>query len=449
MALTGMDIFKMLPKTNCQDCGVATCLAFAMKLAAGQVELDACPHLTAEVREKLEEASAPPVRQVVIGTGDSALRIGGETVLFRHEKTFVNKPGLGLLLTDMMEPGDVDARLAKFTALEYERVGLRLRADLIAVRCASGDGQKFSSLIKKIVAAGITNLILIAESADLLSSGAQAAQGLRPLLYCMARAEFEAVASVAREHACPIVARGESLEEAAETAEKLAAIKFKDIVIDAGSLDFQRAFQDSIVARRAAVVKKLRSLGYPLIVFPCLMTDDPLYETVIASAFITKYASIIVLSEIEGHNLFPLSVQRMNIYTDPQRPMATTEGIYEINSPDERSPVVITSNFSLTYFIVSSEIESSRVPTWLLIKDAEGLSVLTAWAAGKFSADSIAPFIKKSGIQDKIKHRKLIIPGAVASISGELDEALDGWEVQIGPREASALTPYLKNWKTA
>ena len=449
MALNGMDIFKLLPKTNCQDCGVTTCLAFAMKLAAGQAELDACPHLTAEIRDKLEEASAPPVRQVVIGAGDTALKIGGETVLFRHEKTFVNKPGIGLLLSDQMDAAEIDACLDRFKKLEYERVGLILRADLIAVRCDSGDEQKFSALIAKITAAGITNLVVMAGTAAALEAGAKAAAGLRPLLYCATKDTFDGVVKIAQEHGCPLVVKGASLDEAAELTDKLAAMKFKDIVIDAGSSDFAQAFQGSIIARRCAVVKKLRSLGYPLVVFPCLMTDDPLYEAVIASAFITKYAGIIILSELDGHNLFPLTVQRMNIYTDPQRPMATTEGIYEINNPDENSPVVITSNFSLTYFIVSSEIESSRVPTWLLIKDAEGLSVLTAWAAGKFSADSIAPFIKKSSIQDKIKHRKLIIPGAVASISGELDESLDGWEVQIGPREASALTAYLKNWKAA
>jgi acetyl-CoA decarbonylase/synthase complex subunit gamma len=194
-------------------------------------------------------------------------------------------------------------------------------------------------------------------------------------------------------------------------------------------------------------MNKFRPLGFPTIVFPCEMTDDPLKEAIIASTFIPKYGGILVLSDLAGQNLFPLAVQRMNIYTDPQRPMATTEGIYEINNPDENSPVCVTSNFSLTYFIVSGEIESSRVPTWLLIKDTEGLSVLTAWAAGKFVADAIAPFVKKCGIEAKIKHRTLVIPGAAASISGELDEELPGWKVRIGPREAAHITPFLKNWK--
>lgn len=449
MALTGMDIFKLLPKTNCQECGVATCLAFAMKLAAGQAELDSCPYLSSETRDKLEEASAPPVRQVVIGTGEHALKIGGETVLFRHEKTFVNKPGLGLFIHDGMNEHEIAHKLDMFKKLAYERVGLTLKADIIAVKCLSGNAQQYSDLISKILDAGITNLVLMADSPEALSCAARTAAACRPLLHAATLENFDAVVKIATECNCPLVVKGSSLDETAELSGRLAALKFKDIVLDCGSEIFVRALQDNVIARRCAVVKKLRTLGYPTIVFPCIMTDDPLYEAVIASAFITKYAGIIVLSELEGHNLFPLAVQRMNIYTDPQRPMATTEGIYEVNNPDENSPVVITSNFSLTYFIVSSEIESSRVPTWLLIKDAEGLSVLTAWAAGKFSADSIAPFVKKSAIEDKIKHRKLIIPGAVASISGELDEAMEGWEVQIGPREASALTAYLKNWKVS
>ena len=178
------------------------------------------------------------------------------------------------------------------------------------------------------------------------------------------------------------------------------------------------------------------------------MTDNPLKEALIAATFMAKYAGIIVLSDFSGETLFPLLVARMNLFTDPQRPLATGEGIYEIGGPNENSPVIITCNFSLTYFIVSGEIENTRVPSYLLIKDTEGLSVMTAWAAGKFSADSIAPFIKKCGIADKVKHRKLIIPGYLASESGGLEEELPDWEILIGPREAAHLTSYLKNsWK--
>jgi len=449
MALSGIDILKMLPKTNCQECGFPTCMAFAMKLAAGQAELDACPYVTDEAREKLEEASAPPIRPVVIGTGDNALKIGGETVIFRHEKTFVNKPGIGLLITDTMDAAEVDAKLKKFKELEYERVGLILKGDIIALKDTTGDSSKMIKLIEKAKDVGLTTLVLMSDNTGVLADAVKAAADLKPLIYAATAENVEDLGKLALENKCPLAVRGKDLDEVAELTSKLTEMKLKDIVIDTGARNLRQAFKDHIDIRRAALVSKFRPLGFPTIVFPCEMTADPMQESVFASTFIPKYGGIIVLSEVDGYNLFPLTVQRMNIYTDPQRPMATSEGIYEINNPDENSPVLITSNFSLTYFIVSGEIESSKVPTWLLIKDTEGLSVLTAWAAGKFVADAIAPFVKKSGIGDKIKNKKIVIPGAAATISGELDEELEGWEVHIGPREGAHITPFLKNWGSA
>jgi acetyl-CoA decarbonylase/synthase, CODH/ACS complex subunit gamma len=445
MALTGIEIFKMLPKTNCQECGVPTCMAFAMKLAAGQAELDACPYVSAEARDKLEEASAPPIRPVVIGTGDTALKVGGETVIFRHEKTFVNKPGIGLLITDAMDESEVDAKLKKFKSLAYDRVGLVLKADILALKDTTGDSAKLIKLIEKAKGMGLTTLALMSDKKDVLIDAVRAAASLRPLICFATPDNVEELGKLALDNNCPLAVRGKNLDDVAELTGKLTALKLKDIVIDTGARTLNQAFSDHVAIRRTALTGKFRPLGFPTIVFPCEMTQDPIQETIFASAFVPKYGGIIVLSEIDGHNLFPLAVQRMNIYTDPQRPMATTEGIYEINNPDANSPVIITSNFSLTYFIVSGEIESSRVPCWLLIKDSEGLSVLTAWAAGKFVADAIAPFVKKCGIAEKVNHRKIIIPGAVATISGDLDEELPDWEVQIGPREGAHLAPFLKN----
>lgn len=449
MALSGMDIFKLLPKTNCQECGVPTCLAFAMKLAASQAELASCPYVSDEAREKLEEASTPPIRPVTIGAGDGALKIGGETVIFRHEKTFVNKPGIAMLLTDAMGDSEIDEKLKRFKELQYERVGLMLKADCVAVKDTAGDRKKFVSLVEKVKSAGVANLILMSEKPDMQAAGLGVCKELRPLLYAASNGNAEALGKLAKENACPLAVKGNNVDEVAELTAKLTGMGLKDLVIDTGARQLNRAFQDHVAVRRSALLSKFRPLGFPTIVFPCEMTDDPIKEALITATFIPKYGGILVMSDITGQNLFPLTVQRMNIYTDPQRPMATTEGIYEINNPDENSPVIITSNFSLTYFIVSGEVESSRVPTWLLIKDTEGLSVLTAWAAGKFVADAIAPFVKKCGIDSKIKHRTLVIPGAVASISGELDEELPDWQVKIGPREAAHLTAFLKNWKAA
>ncbi|OGO00311.1 MAG: acetyl-CoA decarbonylase/synthase complex subunit gamma [Chloroflexi bacterium RBG_13_52_12] len=447
MALTGIEIFKLLPKTNCGDCGVPTCLAFAMSLAASKAELSKCPHVSEDAKGKLSEASAPPILPVTIGAGESALKIGGETVMFRHEKRFENPPGLAILINDKLADAEIDARLKKVKDLVYERVGLTLRANLVALKSETGDAAKFAALAAKVKAAGDVNIILMSDKVDVLSAGAKACADLKPLLYAATKDNVDAVAALAKETGCPVAAKAAGLEELAALTEKLAAAGIKNIVIDSGSRGVRQALEDQIIIRSAALVKKFRALGYPTIVFPCEMTDNPMKEALIAAMFIAKYGGIIVLSDFIGESLFPLLVARLNIYTDPQRPLATKQGIYEINNPNENSPLMVTSNFSLTYFIVSGEIENSKVPSYLYVKDTEGLSVMTSWAAGKFSSDIIGPAVLKSGITDKIKHRKLIIPGYIAAESGGLEEEMAGWEIQVGPRDAANLTPFLKAWK--
>jgi len=446
MALTGIEIFKLLPKTNCGDCGVPTCLAFAMNLAAGKAELGACPHVSDEAKEKLSEASAPPILPVTIGVGDKALKVGGETVMFRHEKRFENPTGLAILISDSMDDAEVDARLERFKTLEYERVGLTLRPDLIAIKANSGDASKFETLVSKVKEKSDANIILMSDNADILAAGVKASADRKPLICAATKDNLDTIASLAKENDCPVVAKASGMEELVELTEKLTATGVKNIVLDSGARTARQALEDQIIIRGAALNKKFRPLGYPTIAFPSEMTDNPMKEAVIASMLIAKYAGILVLSDFQGESLFPLLVERLNIYTDPQRPLATTEGIYEINNPDENSPLLVTSNFSLTYFIVSGEIENSKVPSYLYVKDTEGLSVMTAWAAGKFSADIIGPAIKKSGITDKIKHQKLIVPGYIAAESGGLEEELPGWEILVGPREGAHIPGYLKTW---
>ena len=447
MALTGIEIFKLLPKTNCKECGEPTCLAFAMKLAAGKAELSACPTVSEEAKAKLSEASAPPIMPVTIGTGDRALKVGGETVMFRHEKRFENPPGLAILVSDGMDAAEVDRRLGAFKKLEYERIGLILRPDLIAVKSDSGDKAKFAALVGKVTQSSDGGIILMSDNPDVMDAGLAACADRKPLLYAATEENWEKLAELAKANSCPLAVKAAGLEKLAELTEKLTAAGIKEMVIDPGSRKLRQAFTDQVVIRSSALAKKFRPLGFPTIVFPAEMTDDPLKEAVIASIFVAKYGAIIVMSDFYGESLFPLLVERLNIYTDPQRPLATKQGIYEIGKPDENSPVLITSNFSLTYFIVSGEIETSRVPSWLLVKDTEGLSVMTAWAAGKFVADALAPFVKKCGIADKVKHRKLVIPGYAAAESGGLEEELEGWEIQVGPTEGSNIPAYLKAWK--
>ncbi|MDP2856249.1 MAG: acetyl-CoA decarbonylase/synthase complex subunit gamma, partial [bacterium] len=311
----------------------------------------------------------------------------------------------------------------------------------------TGDANKFKALADKVKKGSDANLILMSANPDNLAAALSVCADRKPLVYAATKDNVDKVGGLAKQNTCPVVAKASGYEELAALTAKLTSMGISNIVLDSGSRAIRQALDDQIIIRSAALAKKFRPLGFPTIVFPCEMTKDPLKEAVYASIFVAKYGGIIVLSDFQGEVLFPLLVERLNIYTDPQRPLATTEGIYEIGAPNADSPVLITSNFSLTYFIVSGEIEGSKVPSWLLVKDTEGLSVMTAWAAGKFVADALAPFVKKCGIVDKVKHRKLVIPGYAAAEAGGLEEELPGWQIIVGPREASLIPAYLKTWK--
>lgn len=444
---TGIEIFKLLPKTNCGKCGVPTCLAFGMALAAGKAELSACPYVSDEAKAKLQEASAPPIIPVTIGAGGRVLKVGGETVMFRHEKRFDNPPGFAILISDAMNDSEVNARLKRFAELQYERVGLTLRPELVAIKDTKGDAGKYEALVNKVKQNSDCGIILMSSNPDVLAAGLKACADRRPLIYAATEENVGKVIELAKGSSCPVAVKAANIEGVVQLTTKLTQAGIKEIVIDSGARTLRQAFQDQVMIRGSALMKKFRPLGFPTIVFPCEMTDNPMKEAVVASVFVAKYGGIIVLSDFQGESLFPLLVVRMNVYTDPQRPLATKEGIYEINNPDENSPVLVTSNFSLTYFIVTGEIETSKVPTHLLVKDTEGLSVMTAWAAGKFVADAIAPFVKKSGIMDKVKHKKLVIPGYAAAESGGLEEELKGCQILVGPREGAHIPAYLKAWK--
>ncbi|MFA5628946.1 MAG: acetyl-CoA decarbonylase/synthase complex subunit gamma [Dehalococcoidales bacterium] len=447
MAITGIEIFKLLPKTNCGECGVPTCLAFAMSLAAGKTELAKCPYLSEEARQKLEEASTPPIRPVVIGSGKNAKTIGGETVMFRHEKRFENPPAIAILISDDMSEIEIDSRLEKFNTLTYERVGEALCAEMVALECCSGNAEAYTGLVNKVLQQTNANIMLICDNPLVLESALSLCADKNPLIYAVTQNNCDNIIPLVKKYACPVAVKDASLDGIIKLTSLLEQAGIKNIVIDTGIKDIKDALRDQVAIRRAALNQKMRSLGYPTIVMVGKMCADPQKEALVAATFIAKYAGIIVLSDFTGDTLFPLLVLRMNIFSDPQRPLATTENIYEIAGPGADSPVLLTCNFSLTYFIVSGEIESSRVPSYLLIKDTEGLSVMTAWAAGKFSADIIASFVKKSGIADKINHRKLIIPGYIAIESGALEEELPDWEIIVGPREGSHIPSFLKTWK--
>jgi acetyl-CoA decarbonylase/synthase, CODH/ACS complex subunit gamma len=444
MALTGIQIFKLLPKTNCKECGVPTCLAFAMNLASGKAELDSCPYVSDEAREKLAEASAPPIRPVVVGNGVRKATVGGETVQYRHEKTFFNPTLLAAQVSSDIAAGDLEAKLKAWNALQFERVGLNLRPELVALKDVGGDKAAFAAAAKTIAETSEFNLVLMSEDVDVMTAGVEACAFKRPLIYAATEANVDAMGELAKAKDLPIAIKADSVDGLTALSDKLTGMGLKDLVLDPGSRDVKQSNEDLIAIRRAALKNANRSVGFPVITFPCEMAANLDMETMIAAMHIAKYGGIVVMSDFSGESLFPLLLERLNIYTDPQRPMTVTEGIYEIGNPDENSPVLVTTNFALTYFIVSGEVEGSRVPTWLLIKDSEGLSVLTAWAAGKFAGDDVGMFVKKSGIMDKVKHQDLIIPGYAAAIAGDVEEELPGWNIVVGPREAAHLPGFLK-----
>ncbi len=445
MGLTGIQIFKLLPKTNCGECGVPTCLAFAMNLASGKAELDACPYVSDEAREQLSEASAPPIRPVAIGAGARAFTVGGETVMFRHEKTFYNPTGIAAMVPSDMDAAALDKKLKAWNALQFERVGLNLRPELVALKDVNGDAGAFTAAAKKIAEESEFGLVLMSDSVEAMKSAAEATAFKKPLLYGATKENAEDMGNLAKETGLPLAVKAENMDDLIALSDQLTGMGLKDLVLDSGSREIKQVFEDQVVIRRAPLKAGNRSLGFPTITFPCEMAGNLDMETVIAAMLVAKYAGIVVLSDFRGESLFPLLLERLNIYTDPQRPMTVTQGIYEIGNPDENSPVLVTTNFSLTYFIVSGEIEGSRVPSWLLILDTEGLSVMTAWAAGKFSGDLVGMFIKKCGIADKVAHKKVIIPGYAAAISGEVEEELPDWEILIGPRDASLIPKFLKD----
>jgi acetyl-CoA decarbonylase/synthase, CODH/ACS complex subunit gamma len=445
MALSGIAIYKVLPQTNCKECGFATCLAFAMKLAARQAELSACPYVTDEAKAQLDSAAAPPIRLVSMGAEGRRLEVGNETVVFRHEKTFTHQPGLFLRLPATLTAEEFEAALDRVAGYHVERVGQALRPDGVALEASPGPAAQFAARVTQAVEKGLA-VILMSSDPAALEAALQAAGPSRPLVYAAEAGDWEEMAALAKKHSVPLVVRapGGDLEALATLADEVAKQGVEDLVLDPGTRGWDESLAALVQMRRAAIKKNFRPLGYPIIVFPGEATGSPEEEALLAAQSIGKYAGLIVLDHFDEAAIYALLTLRQNIYTDPQKPIQVTPGLYEIGEPDKDSPLLVTTNFSLTYFSVAGEVESSGRRAWLLVADSEGLSVLTAWAAGKFDAEAIAKAVKTSGVADKIAHKSIVLPGAVAGLSGELEEELPGWQVLVGPRESIGIPSYLK-----
>ena len=440
MALSGIQIYKLLPQTNCKDCGFPTCLAFAMKLAAKQVELSACPTVSEEAKADLSEAAAPPVRPIALKSNGFELKAGGEVVLFRHEKTFYNRPGLFLRLYDNEPTESIGAKVNAVENYEVDYVGIGLSMSGFAIQAAGGD---FSAAVSAVRQISHRPLILIGDVASLKIGLSQIGQE-ETLLLCHANTEnWKEMAELAKEHKAALAVQAASLDEMVTLAEKVKDAGIEDIVLSPEQRSLQGTLTANTIIRRLALKKNFRPLGYPIISFPGDVGDDT-WEVVLAAQAIGKYTSFIVLDHFNPAAVYPLLVLRQNIFTDPQKPIQVQPGLYEINDPKPEDPVLVTTNFSITYFSVANEVEGSGLPAWLLVTDAEGMSVLTAWAAGKFDAERIAKAVKTFNVADKTSRKQIVLPGHVAVLSGELEEELPGWEIRVGPREAVDLPAFMK-----
>ncbi|MFZ5943738.1 MAG: acetyl-CoA decarbonylase/synthase complex subunit gamma [Bacillota bacterium] len=440
MALTGLEIYKLLPKKNCGECGPPTCLAFAMSLAAGKASLETCPYVSDDAKEALGSASAPPIKLVKIGAVEKVVELGDETVLFRHDKTFFHPTGIAFEVEDSLSETELNQKLADINALEFDRVGLHYDVDMVAVK-QTGDATQFKQAVEKVAAGTKLALVLMTENADAAGQALEVCKGKNPLLYGATEGNFNEMTELAKKYNVPLGVKGDDIFKLSDLVEKITALGHKDLVIDSGARGTSQVLADLTEMRRAAIKKKYRPFGYPTVAFAT--AADPMEEIMQAQVYISKYASMVVLKTTAKHFVLPLLTWRQNLYTDPQKPIQVEAKIYEVGNVTADSPVYLTTNFSLTYFSVEGEVEGSKVPAYIIPVDTDGTSVLTAWAAGKFSAEKIAEVINTIGIAEKVNHREVILPGYVAVLSGKLEEK-SGWKVIVGPREAAAIPAFAK-----
>lgn len=421
-----------------------------MKLASGAVSVQKCTYLPDEVKAELEEALAPPIRLVTIGKGANSFSTGEEEVIYRHEKTFYRPTGVAILISEKESEESIASKINKLKTMQFDRVGQKLQANLYALKY-DGNGEKYLNLVKRVAGEGYP-MILICEDLDTLFKARDLIADHNPLLYPITKDNLDAALPKIKAKPTPIGIRANGIEEIIPITKRLKEEGIQDVVLDPSPKSLKEMIRDYTLIRRAALKKTFRPLGYPILSLPCSLADNKMEEALLASAGVIKYAGIVVLSDFEKETLYPLLVLRQNIFTDPRVPLAVEQKIYEIGAVTPDSPVLLTTNFALTYFAVASEIENSKVPSYLCVKDTEGLCVLAAWSTGKFSGDTAGPFLKKIGIADKVKNKRVIIPGFAARIKGELEEELKDWEVIVGPREASDLPAYLpqmiEKWKS-
>ncbi len=440
MALTGLQIQKILPGTNCRECGSNTCMAFAMKLAAKKAEISACPYASNDAKQILGEAYEPPVKCITLGT-DELIRLGEETVLYRHEKTFVNGTLFAINIDDTYPAARITEILKAISIYGYTRVGETFSVDMVCVSKKGDDTAQFLACVERALKETGKPLIVRAGDSESLVGAAEILKGNKSVISAATVALAHEILPAVKAAGHVLAVTGANLDELTGATTKFREQGFTDIILDYGALTLAEHFQVNSLSRRSAIKESFKALGFPSIRFIDDDSDNILVQSITG---VLKYGGIVVLPAFDPALLASLITMRLNIFTDPQKPIQVEPGIYPIGEPDPASAVFVTTNFSLTYFVVSSEIENSGISAWLLVPECEGMSVLTAWAAGKFNAGSIAKFVKEFNVEDKIERRELVIPGYVSTISGELEENLPGWKVLIGPQEAADIEGFVK-----
>lgn len=455
-----IDVYMLLPKINCKECGEENCMAYATKLVNREVTLEQCPPLLKKENEKaynkLWEMLKPPIKEVVIGSDEHAIKVGGKYVMYRHEFTYTNPTAIAIDVTDEMSDEELLGRIKWTENFSYEYIGKTLKLNMIAIRSTSNDPEKFKAAVKKVVENTSLPLILCSFDSKVLEAGLMAAPKAKPLLYAATKDNWKDMAELALMYNCPLaVFAPKDLKLLKSLVKTLTEYGVKDLILDPGTLPSE-GLGDTIdnftMIRRAAAKRGDELLGFPLIGTPITAwienADAPKEiaewnEAYLAATLINRYADVLILHSTEGWVLLPNVVLRQNIYTDPRKPVAVEPGLRLIGTPSEISPVMFTTNFALTYYTVASDIESAKINSYLLVVDSEGIAVDCAVAGRKLTADKVADALKEAKMDEKVKHRKLIIPGKAARLSGEIEEA-SGWEVMVGPRDSSDIPKYLQ-----
>jgi len=461
--LSPIEIYQSLPRTNCKECGESNCMAFAAKLVNRESLLDACTPLlepkNQEAYRKLWNLLKPAVKSVVVGTGEHAVTLGGEYVVYRHEFTYFNQPAIAVDVTDEMEDEEFETRINLVNNFVFEYIGMQLTLDMVSLRSTSGDPTKFADSAKRVSELTEKPMVLCSTDTGVMEEALKQVSSRKPLIYAVTRNNWKDMAELAIKYECPVVASSPmDLDGLKSLAATLEAYGVEDIVLDPGThpIEYMQSNLNTFTTLRLdAINEEEEHLGYPLLGVPLVAwaenQEEPVLnewnEAVLASVLITRYTDILIVHGISGWSLLPQVFLRQNLYTDPRKPVSVEAGVMTIGEPNDLSPVLMTTNFALTYYTVASDIELAKIDCYLLVVDSEGMSVESAVAGRKMTADTVAEAIANFKLADMVQHRHIIIPGRSARLSGEIQEASD-WKVSVGPLDSSGIAKYLdEKWK--